>query len=340
MKPSLFVVPSFDSDVGITIKFSWFGNQPVSNTIRIRNNNTNVIIYEKMLQTMKLEHIIPADSGLINGTLYNISVKVSDSNGVDSEWSDPLLFYCYSTPTFKINIEDGQIIQSQTYGVDITYSQPEGEQLQSYRVRVLNSNREIIYDSNTRYIIDTVKITNLQDNNHYYIVVTGETVNGMYLSTDEIEFFADFVKSEAYLVLELQNMYDTGGVYMKSNIISVEGESDSDVTYIDNEIADLTNNVVHFNKGFSISDDFSLLIKGKQFQPGEQIIKISGNDEIITVIYRYDDIFNRYYFELNSIYGSVRYMITSSYVDNTKETSLYIRRKNTLFELEVLVWFF
>ena len=336
MKPSLFVIPSFDSSVGITIKFSWLGNQPVSNTIRIRNNNTNVIIYEKMLQTMKLEHTIPANSGLVNGTLYNVSVKVSDSNGVDSEWSDTLLFYCYSTPTFKINIEDGQIIQSQTYGVDLTYSQSEGEQLQSYRVKVLNSNQEVIYDSNTRYIIDTVKITNLQDNNHYYIITTGETVNGMYISTGEIEFFADFVKSETYFVLDLQNMYDTGGVYMKSNIVSVEGESDYDVAYIDNEIADLTNNVVHFNKGFSISGDFSLFIRGEKFQPGKQIIRISGNDEIITVTYRYDDIFNRYYFELNSTYGSVTYMVTSSYVDNTKETSLYIRRKNTLFGLEVL----
>ena len=89
---------------------------------------------------MRLEHIIPTNSGLVNGTLYNISVKVTDNNGIDSEWSDPVLFYCYSTPTFKINIEPNQLIQAQTYGVNITYTQPEGELLQSYRVRVYNSN--------------------------------------------------------------------------------------------------------------------------------------------------------------------------------------------------------
>lgn len=337
MKPILHLIPSFDSTKGTTIKFTWLGNQPISNTLIIRDNNTNVIIYEKMLPTMRLEHTIPTSSGLVNGTLYNVSVKVTDNNGVDSEWSDVALFYCFSTPTFKINITDGQIIQSQTYGVDITYLQAEGELLQSYRVMVFGSNRDIIYDSNNRYILDTVRITNLQDNNHYYIVATGETVNGMYVSTDEIEFFADFIKSEAYFILDLQNMYNTGGVYMKSNIISVEGTSDSEVIYIDNEIADLTNNIVHFNKEFSISEDFSLLIKGKQFQPGKQIIRLAGNDEVITVIYRYDDINDKYYFELNSVYGKIEYTIISPYIDNVEEISLWIRRKNTLYELEVLI---
>lgn len=336
MKPGLYLIPSFDSSNGTTIKFSWLGNQPISNTLIIKDNATNTIVYQKTQTTMRLEHTIAAASGLVNGKLYNASVLITDGSGVSSEWSDVILFYCFSTPTFQINIKEGQIIQAQTYGVDITYSQPEGEQLQSYRVRVLNSNRDVIYDSNNRYIIDTVKITNLQDNNHYYIFATGETVNGMYVSTDEIGFFADFVKSEAYFILDLQNMHDKGGVYMKSNIVSVEGTSDSEVIYIDNEIADLTNNVVHFNKGFSISEDFSLLIRGKQFKAEAQILKMSGNDEIITVIYRYDDILDKYYFELIAVYGKIKYMITSSYVDNTKDVSLWIRRKDTLFELEVL----
>ena len=141
----------------------------------------------------------------------------TDNNGIDSEWSDPVLFYCYSTPTFKINIEPNQLIQAQTYGVNITYTQPEGELLQSYRVRVYNSNDTVIYDSNTRYILDTVKITNLQDNNSYSILVTGETINGMSLSTGRIPFLADFIKAETYFMCEVTNMYDTGGIFIKSN---------------------------------------------------------------------------------------------------------------------------
>lgn len=337
MKPILYLIPSFDSSLGNTIKFSWLGNQPISNTLRIKNNATNTVVYEKEQTTMRLEHILPATSGLANGTLYNASVKVTDSNGVDSEWSDILLFYCYSTPIFKINIEPDQIIQAQTYGVDITYTQSEGELLQSYRIRVYNSDDVVIYDSNTRYVLDTVKITNLQDNNHYYILVTGETINGMALSTGKISFSADFIKSEAYFVLELKNMYDTGGIYMKSNIISVEGISDSDVTYIDNEIADLTNNVVHFNKGFNISNDFSLLLKGSQFRTNEMILKLSGNDEIITVDYKYDIYSDIYYFELRAVYKNNDYMITKINPYTEDEISLWIKRKDTLFEMEVIV---
>lgn len=337
MKPVVYLIPSFDSSYGSIIKFSWLGNQPVSNTLRIKNNTTNVIVYERTQTTMKLEHVIPATSGLVNGTLYNASVKITDSNGTDSEWSDILLFYCFTTPIFQINIEPNQIIQAQTYGVDVTYTQPEGELLQSYRVRVYNSDDAIVYDSNTRYILDTVRITNLQDNNHYSILATGETINGMALSTGRIDFSADFIKAEAYFVCELQNMYDTGGIYIKSNIVSVEGYSDSEVTYIDNTIADLTNNVVHFNRGFSITDGFSLLLKGSRFEVGESILRLSGGSEVVTVDYKYDAISKTYYFELHAIYGSTNYMITKINPYITGEISLWISRKDTLFEMEVSV---
>ena len=337
MKPVLYLIPSFDSSIGSTIKFSWLGNQPISNTLRIKNNSTNAVVYEKAQTTMRLEHVLSAASGLVNGTLYNASVKVTDSNGTDSEWADILLFYCYSTPTFYINIEPDQIIQAQTYGVNITYAQAEGELLQSYRVRVYNSNDAIIYDSNTRYILDTVKITNLQDNNHYSIIATGETVNGMALSTGRISFSADFIKSEAYFVCEVTNMHDTGGIYIKSNIVSVEGTSDSEVTYIDNDVADLTNNVVHFNKGFTISGNFSVLLTGSQFEAGDTILQLSGNDEIITVCYKHDEFSDVYYFELRAVYKNNNYMITqiNPYLD--EEVSLCVTRRNSLFEMEVSV---
>ena len=336
MKPVLKLVPSFDANLGTTIKFNWLGNQPVSNTVRIKINDVEeTIVYEQMLQTMRLEHIIPMDSGLVNGSLYNVSVKVTDSNGKDSEWSTPLLFYCYSTPIFKINIEPDEIIRAQTYGVNITYEQTEGELLQSYRVQVFNSNDNVIYDSNIRYILDTVKITNLQDDSHYYIIATGETINGMVLSTGKISFSVDFLKSEAYFVCELKNQYDTGGVYIKSNIVSVEGESESDVVYIDNDIADLTNNVVHFKKGFLISGDFSLLLRGYGFEVGAKILQLSGSDEVITVEYKYDTTKEQYYFELCALYKNTQYLITIDNPYHNQELSLRIRRRSSMFEMEV-----
>ena len=335
MQPILYLIQAFDSNIGTTVKFSWLGNQPISNTLRIKNNETNEIIYEVTQTTMRLEHIISADNNLINGQLYNASVKVTDSNNSDSEWSDIALFYCFTTPTFSINIESGQIIQAQTYGVNITYAQSEGELLQSYRVQVFNSNMESIYDSNVRYILDTVRIANLQDNNSYSIIATGTTINGIELSTGFIPFVADFVKSEAYFVCELQNMYDSGGVYIKSNIVSVEGYSDSDVTYIDNDYADLSNNKVYFDNGFSINNDFALMIKGKDYEVGEQIAQIKGNDEVINIYNKYDTITNQYYFELEAIYKQNVYVITYNYSPIEEDVSLWIRRKNTLFEMEV-----
>ena len=336
MKPTLFYMQSFDSSIGTIIKFSWLGNLPASNTLRIKNNETNEVVYEETQTTMRLEHTISSENNLVNGVLYNASVKVTDSNNSDSEWSDVLLFYCFTTPTFSINIEQGQIIQAQTYGVDITYAQSEGELLQSYRAIVYDSDNNIVYDSNIRYILDTIRITNLQDNGDYSILVTGTTINGMNLSTGLIEFSVDFIKSEAYFVCELQNMYDTGGVYIKSNIVSVEGYSDSDVTYIDNDIADLTDNVVHFNDGFSIKDNFSLMIKGSQFEVDSQILKLKGKDETINVYYKYDTILDQYYFELEANYKNNTYIITTA-VSPSEDVVLWIKRINSLFQMEVVL---
>lgn len=335
MKPAVYLIQSFDKNIGTTIKFSWLGNLPVSNTLRIKDNTTEKIVYESTQTTMRLEHIIPSNNNLVNGTLYNASVKVTDSNNSDSEWSDVLLFYCFTKPTFSINIEEGQIIQAQTYGVEITYNQPEGELLQSYRAIVYNSNNEVIYDSNIRYILDTIRITNLQDDGDYTIIVTGTTINGMNLSTGLISFSADFIKSEAYFVCELENMYDTGGVYIKSNIVSVEGYSDNEVTYVNNEIADLTSNVVHFNDGFSIKGDFALMIKG-EFKVGNQILKLSGMDEIINVYYKYDSNTDKCYFELEAKYRNNVYIITTVSPSDNKEFILWIRRINSLFQMEVI----
>lgn len=82
MKPILYLIPAFDSALGTTIKFSWFGNQPVSNTVIIKDNATNKIVYEQSQTTMRLEHQIPILSGLINtnNTLTLKETMPSSSN--------------------------------------------------------------------------------------------------------------------------------------------------------------------------------------------------------------------------------------------------------------------
>jgi len=94
-------------------------------------------------------------------------------------------------------------------------------------------------------------------------------------------------------------------------------------------------NVVHFNKGFVISDDFSLLIRGYGFEVGANILQLSGNDEFIIVEYKYDKYNDIYYFELIALYKNNRYMIILENPYHSQEISLRIRRKNTLFEMEV-----
>jgi hypothetical protein len=156
----------------------------------------------------------------------------------------------------------------------------------------------------------------------------------MNITTGAIHFSADFVRSEAYFVCELQNLYDTGGIYIKSNIISIEGYSDKEVNYIDKQIADLTDNVVHFNQGFSINGNFSLAIKGSM-EVNSHILKLCGNDEQINVYLKHDDSFNQDYFELEAIYKNNRYMITTITTSDSNKL-LWIKRVDSLFQMEVV----
>jgi hypothetical protein len=109
-KPILYNADAWDSSKEKTFNFLWEGNQSFGNILQIRNNLTDKIVYEESETTMQLKHTVPANT-LKNGILYNVRVAVIDIDNNVSEYSDPMLFYCYTTPTFTFdNIQENQVI--------------------------------------------------------------------------------------------------------------------------------------------------------------------------------------------------------------------------------------
>ena len=109
MKPILFNTLSFDSLREKTFYFVWNGNQAFGNILQIRNNDTNNLIYQSVETTMQLKHTLSANT-LSNGVLYNARIAVMDIDNNISEYSDPILFYCFTTPTFTFdNISEDSI---------------------------------------------------------------------------------------------------------------------------------------------------------------------------------------------------------------------------------------
>lgn len=337
MKPVLYKIPSFDQSDGTKIKFSWNGNMPKSNTLVIKNNATDVVVYNSTQTTIKLEHDISSTNSLVNGTLYSATIQVTDTNDNISESSEPFLFYCYTSPTFSINISDGQEISAQTYGVTLTYSQEEGEELESYRILVKNSLSEIVYDSGVQYLITEKVISNLQDNNTYIIECTGVTVGGTELTTGVINFTANFVEQEAYFECEVKNLYDKGEVYIRPNIISIEGTSENgEISYINGSVANLSNDVVNFDSDFTIDSNFVCEITGYGFTDGRCVAKLTGVYGDIQCFYIKDG--DADYFMLLATRNGATYMITSDRITALSPTdvvSFLIRYEDGLYGLEV-----
>jgi hypothetical protein len=93
--------------------------------------------------------------------------------------------------------------------------------------------------------------------------------------------------------------------------------------------------VVHFDKGFSISENFSVLVRGSGFEVGSKILQLSGKNEIVTVEYKQNNVTGIYYFELSAVYKNNKYVIMLDNPYHNKEVSLRIRRKDALFDMEV-----
>ena len=128
-------IEPFDSTIGTEIKFTWQGNQVYKVRCIIKENATGETIYDHINDSMKQSFIIPANSGLINGGYYIAYITVFDVNDIESSMQGiGTPFYCLSTPTFRISVEESDILKSSTCRVGLNYYQAENEPLNSFRI--------------------------------------------------------------------------------------------------------------------------------------------------------------------------------------------------------------
>jgi hypothetical protein len=178
---NLFERPAFDATEPQVFTFSSTGSQAFKNRLTVRDNLTNAVVYNDIIETFQLRHELPANK-LTNGVLYNAVITTFDINNVESAPSNTIIFYCYSTPSFMFsNLTENQIIQNSSYEVNLTYSQPQGEILNSWQVLLYDEHKQLLNTSGLRYKTDILSyvVSGLEDNDSYYIRATGETLNRM-----------------------------------------------------------------------------------------------------------------------------------------------------------------
>lgn len=330
------------------------GDQVVKNRLLIKNNNTGVIVYEQEQTSFILQHIVPLNT-LTNGVYYQAQVKTYNSGGSSSSYSQPIQFWCYTTPTLAFtNIPIGNIVGNSSFAFVCQYDQTQDELLNSYVFNLYNSSQSLLSTSNILYVGSSVlPPTNLtytfagfDDNTAYYIECVGQTIEGTSITTGKVAFTVDYIQPNIFTILALENNACAGYITIDSNIVLIEGESNpSPPTYIDNEKVDLTQNGswVKWSQGFNISNDFTMRIWGSNFTDNSTICTLSS--ALGNIIIKYSkgyfdgDADATAYIELictdqtSSPYYTYSNNITSPL--STDQLFIWVRRINNMFEVKL-----
>lgn len=270
-KPILNPMIAFDATQPSTFTFySTGGNQVVKNQLTIRNNDTNQVVYQQTVESFKFEHTVPANT-LTNGTYYNAYIITYDATGDSSVPSEPIQFYCYTSPTINFtNIPATGIISASSFQFQFTYNQIQGELLNYYSVVLYNSNHSEINNSGEIYLGGgtppvnlTYLLTGFDDKTSYYIEVRGYTINGTFVTTGQTLFSVAYSSPSVFGVLGLTNNCKEGYITGESIIAIIEGESNpSPPIFIDNATGqeiDLRGDGhwVKWTSGYQLNGDFT-----------------------------------------------------------------------------------
>lgn len=350
LKPTLLAVPAWDVATGYTFTFTVpsGSDQVTANTLYIRNNTTNEVVYTNAVTSFKLENTVPPNvAALTNGTYYNAYIVTENASGQLSPASNIIQFFCYSTPSFAFsNITPGGVWDSAQLNATVTYDQDEGELLNSYTMTLYNTAQVQIATSGPQFVGSTTPpptdvsflFSGLDDNTTYYISATGITVNNTQITTGFVQFTVQYVQPGAFGVLELMNNCEDGYITVQSNAVLIEGTSNpSPPTYIADEEIDLrgTGYWVKWGDGFNINGDFTAKLWFRDANLNTELLNFSNiSQQKVTLRYMadYEDS-TKVYVDLISDSGYYIYSASISAPSAQEIVCAQIRRINDIYEL-------
>lgn len=342
-KPISYQIMPFDAKQEQVVQYTYQGDQQFSNKLIIYKSPTNQIVYEKVQTTFHLKHIIPVNT-LINGETYEYQIIVYDRNNTASPPSDKKILICLDTPTFSIsNLSEGQVIRNSHFNVEINYSQLQGELLNSYQVILYDFGGKELLKSNLMYATGTLNylLTSLLDNSSYSVKVTGQTVNGMSISTSIIHFTTDYLSPAIFAKVSLENVPKEASVKIESNIVAIDGKSNpSPPIFINDEKVDLTlpNSFVEYDEGFSIHEDFAIKVECSKISSNVTFFELSDGRNKIAV-QKWSGIFDfaqKNYFVLYVVNKYHKTRVVSnliSQIADGENITLIIRKNNNLYSI-------
>lgn len=341
VKPIVNRINTFDPAYDYKFSFSYSGNQSHSNRLVITDNETNAVVYDKTITTMKLEQVLPG--GIItSGKQYSAQFQSIDVNNVASPISDKAYFYCLKTPVFRFTNMTSKV-ENASYEFVVEYSQAEGEYLKEYEFILWNSGGSSVVKTSGLLYADagatsiSYNFTGLENNEIYNVQVIGSTVNGLAIDTGKSNFAVTYIQPSYYSTFYVENDYSAGVIKCNTNIIMVNYNGNEIFDYYNGKIV-LINQKLYYDDGFLIPDDCAIKIKGKYFLTDANLFMASnGVSSFYLKCIECGE--NSYRFILTVENGISPYVLISAPViagDHDIYT-VVINRKNNLYGLNISI---
>lgn len=319
------------------ISFTWSGNTISSSTMIIQ---TQDMAHEYVVTSTNPKPECILDENLIDvtkyGTQYMIKVKVVDTDGNESPWSDSV-FAMFITPSkIKItNLVENQKITISNLEVEASYFQDEGERLKEYEFILYDGNGQRISSSEINHDVADIKHTFYGLNNdNYSVQVVGSTVNGYIVESEKVGVIIEFIRPTLFSTLVLKNHEREGYITYYTNIIIIRYNGDEEFEYEDGKIV-LDDKVLYYDQGFEIKTDGTFIIKGDHmYRDDVKFFEIKNEDGegFYITAYIYDDETIRY--KLVSSNALENYVLHSKPIPKlnpTDEVTFWCQRRNDVY---------
>lgn len=309
--PIVRKIPAFDPRESYSVVFQYEGNQVVKNRAVIIDNETYQTVYDHEQERMRLDHVIVANT-LSPGKAYQIKIKVYDDYGNESDFSSPVLFYCFTKPTFKFsNLTNDMIHRTAVLPVKLSYSQSEGETFRECQISLYTYDYVLSTSSNILYDVSNLNHTfyGLKNESVYYLRATGKTTHDMDIDTGYLKVNIQYIMKYSNVILRVKNLPETGSISLSSNIIDIGYEFENDNWYIkDGELVIYDNSLTYLS-GFSAPSEYTVFCKARKIIPNVPFLTLKTPDGKKSVWLEIQKIGTLYYCVLNAPYGLGTYNI-------------------------------
>lgn len=261
--PTLSLISTFDPSKNNNIYFSYNGNQIKKKRIVIIDNKTFKTILDNTQLGMKLCYDLPANT--IKTGQYTAQIQVFDFDGNSSELSQPVLFYCYSTPSVSFSNFTDKINKS-SINLSLSYTQAENDSVKEFAFYLYDLQKKIVTKSNNFYSLNDSSYTflGLKNLTTYYVQCKGTSLHNMDFDTGLCEINVNYIVQPNDMLLRLSNNKCEGYIQVDCNIIDVGYIIEGGKPEFKNGEVILDNKKVTYISGFDFSDNFSMFVKARK----------------------------------------------------------------------------